>query len=768
MKYIIYVLLLFVVFSNEAFSHNHTIRGVVRTKNGDGNVIPSATVRIANTTLGTIANSKGEFVLRGIPDGKFKVLVSAIGYEPFSYEINFEHTDGDELEIEVGMVETNLTTPDLVVTATRSEKIYEDVPVKVSVLSSKILESTSSVSLRDGLSFQPGLRIESNCQNCGTSEVKMNGLGGQYSQILIDSRPVFSSLNAVYGLEQIPSNMIDRIEIVRGGGSALYGGSAIAGVINIITRDPYLNSFEAGFNQSFTNNEKSDNTINLNTSVINDKQNMGVYLFGMNRTREAWDATGDGISDIPELKVTTFGARAFYKPDYQSRIGVQYHIVSDKRRGGDKFELPYHLSDLTEAINHITNAGQISYENFIGNYTKMSSYVSMQSTNRDNYYGANQDPNGYGTTDNSTFIGGVQLSQVIPYFLGAEHIITAGYEFKYDNMNDKLTGYNLYLDQITREHGIYVQDDITMNKQVSLVLGTRVDRHNFLDDFVISPRASLLYKPWSTFTLRTSYSTGFRAPQAFNEDLHINLLAGDLQVIRMADNLKTEFSQNVNFSADFSFSIGNVPFAISTDLFYTHLDNVFVLEYVGLTEDNYLLLERRNGNVAEVQGITFELQTSLMNDFSFVAGMTYQQSKFSKSYAWFEEDEEIHTTNKLLKSPNLYGFISASKYFGKSWTLDMSAVISGPMFVPHFAGGILPDGSINELNRLRETPAFVELNGKISYIVSSAPFIEIGIGMHNIMNSFQTDKDRGVTRDPYYIYGPVRPRTMYFEMKTKL
>lgn len=767
MKYFIY-LLLFIIITGEAFSHNHTIRGVVRTKNGDGQVIPGATVRIANTTLGTIANRNGEFVIRGVPDGNFKLIVTAVGYEPFEIPFELEHTDGDELEISVSMVETNLTIPDLVVTATRSEKIYEDVPVKVSVLSSKMFESTASVSLRDGLSFQPGLRIESNCQNCGTSEVKMNGLGGQYSQILIDSRPVFSSLNAVYGLEQIPTNMIDRIEIVRGGGSALYGGSAIAGVINVITRDPYLNSFEVGINQSFTNNEKSDNTINLNTSVINDKQDMGVYLFGMNRTREAWDATGDGISDIPELKVTTFGARAFYKPNFRSRLGLQYHIVSDKRRGGNKFELPYHLSDITEAINHITNSGQISYETFLGNYSKFSVYTSFQNTERDNYYGAEQDPNGYGTTSNSTAISGAQLSQIIPYFLGAEHILTLGYEFKYDRMNDRLTGYNLFLDQTTREHGFYIQDDIKMTDKINLVVGTRIDKHNFLDNLVFSPRASLMYKLLNNMTLRGSISTGFRAPQAFNEDLHINLLAGDLQVIRMADNLKTEYSRNLNFSADYSFSLGNVPFALSADVFHTSLDNVFVLEYAGMTEDDYILLERRNGNAMTIQGLTLELQTSMLNNYSFSAGITMQNSKFEKPYIWFEEGDVVMTTDKLMKSPNLYGFISATNYLGKSWTIDASAVISGSMYVPHFAGGILPDGTENMENRLRETPSFVEFNGKISYILSSFPFIEIGLGMHNILNNFQKDKDRGVTRDPYYIYGPVRPRTTYLELKTRL
>jgi len=767
-RFSLIALLIFIFSISITFAHNHTIRGVAMSKNGDSVPIPGATVRISNTTLGTIANRNGEFVLRGIPDGKFDLIVSAIGYETYTMPIELIHTEGDEHDIQVQLLETNLSIPDLVVTATRSEKIYEDAPVKVSVLSNKILESTSSVNLRDGLSFQPGLRIESNCQNCGTSEVKMNGLGGQYSQILIDSRPVFSSLNAVYGLEQIPANMIERIEIVRGGGSALYGGSAIAGVINIITRDPHLNTFEASVNQAFTNNEQSDNTINLNTSIVNDKQDMGVFLFGMNRNREAWDGTGDGISDIPELKVTTLGARAYYKPNYKSRLGFQYHIVSDKRRGGNRFDLPYHLADLTEAVNHITNSGQISYETFVGDFSKFSTYVSFQKTERDNYYGVYQDPNGYGITDNSTGILGMQYSNIIPYFLGTEHILTMGYEFKYDEMADNLTGYNLLLEQTTREHGIFIQDDFKLTQNLNIILGTRFDKHNFLDNFVISPRASILFRPLSNLSLRGSISTGFRAPAAFDEDLHINLVAGELQVVRMSEGLKTERSLNLNFSADASFEIARLPFALSGEVFSTRLDNVFVLEYTGLVEDGYVLLERRNGAGATISGLTFELQTNLRNSFDFAGGITIQQGKFDNEYVWFDEDEEEYSTDKLLKSPNWYGYFSARKYLGKRMTADISAVLTGPMFVPHFAGGLAPDGTVNQESRIRETPAFFEMNLKTSYLLNLYPDIEISIGVQNVLNSFQSDKDSGLERDPYYIYGPVRPRTVFFEIKTSL
>ena len=116
------------------------------------------------------------------------------------------------------------------------------------MLDTKLFESTNATNLAQGLIFQPGVRVENNCQNCGFNQVRINGLDGRYSQILIDSRPIMSALAGVYGLEQIPTNMIERVEVVRGGGSALFGSSAIAGVINIITKEPQRNSFS--FNES--------------------------------------------------------------------------------------------------------------------------------------------------------------------------------------------------------------------------------------------------------------------------------------------------------------------------------------------------------------------------------------------------------------------------------------------------------------------------------------------------------------------------------------
>ena len=150
------------------------------------------------------------------------------------------------------MEEESIMTDEVVVSANRNETSRKVAPVVVNVMSNKLFEIVNSTDLAKSLNYQSGLRVENNCQNCGFPQVRINGLEGPYSQILINSRPVMSALSGVYGLEQIPTNMIERVEVVRGGGSALFGANAVGGTINIITKDPVRNSFQVAFYQCRT------------------------------------------------------------------------------------------------------------------------------------------------------------------------------------------------------------------------------------------------------------------------------------------------------------------------------------------------------------------------------------------------------------------------------------------------------------------------------------------------------------------------------------
>ncbi len=209
----------------------------------------------------------------------------------------------------------------------------------VNILNHKLFESVNSTDLAQTLNYQSGLRVENNCQNCGFPQVRINGLEGPYSQILINSRPVVSSLSGVYALEQMPVNMIERIEVVRGGGSALFGANAVGGTINVITRDPITDHFEVGTTISCMNGKSWEQAANANASMIGKDGKYGLALYESYRHRSPYDANGDGFSEIGKLKLNTFGINGYYRLSDTRRISIEYHNTTEFRRGGNKFDL---------------------------------------------------------------------------------------------------------------------------------------------------------------------------------------------------------------------------------------------------------------------------------------------------------------------------------------------------------------------------------------------------------------------------------------------
>ena len=275
-------------------------------------------VYLHGTTIGTTTDATGHYYMKNLPEGKYTLVMKSIGYKTEEKTVTLKK--GKTLEINFNAEEDAVSLDGVVVSANRNETTRRLAPSLVNVLDSKVFETTHATSLADGLNFQPGVRVENNCQNCGFQQVRINGLEGPYTQILVDSRPIFSALTGVYGLEQIPANMIERVEVMRGGGSALFGSSAIAGTINIITKEPLRNSGELSHTlTSIGGTSAFDNNTTLNASLVSENGKAGLYLFGQNRHRSGFDQDGDGFTELPKLKNQTVGFRSYLKTSTYSK-----------------------------------------------------------------------------------------------------------------------------------------------------------------------------------------------------------------------------------------------------------------------------------------------------------------------------------------------------------------------------------------------------------------------------------------------------------------
>lgn len=285
-----------------------TLHGTVKV---DGELTEFASVVLENTEIGTTTEVEGHFHISGIPSGTYEVIASYVGYEKIRQTVIINSKE-EAITLDFDLTKSSFTFNDIVVTGTKTFKRKTDSPVIVNVVSSQTLDNVQACNLSEGLKFQPGLRVETNCQTCSYTQLRMNGLAGGYSQILINGRPVFSPLTGLYGMEQLPVNMIERIEVVRGGGSSLYGSSAVGGTVNVITKVPTENTYELNYTYQNINGQSNDNVLSGNAALVSDAKNSGISFFLNNRKRDLYDHNGDNFSELPLLENTSMGASAFF------------------------------------------------------------------------------------------------------------------------------------------------------------------------------------------------------------------------------------------------------------------------------------------------------------------------------------------------------------------------------------------------------------------------------------------------------------------------
>ena len=656
-----------------------------------GEHLPGMTIAIKGTTFGTATDNTGHFSLKHLKAGKITLILRGLGYASQERVVTIKEDESQKVDFEV--IQDNVDIDEVVVSANRQATLRRLAPTLVNVVDSKVFESANANNLAQGLVFQPGVRVENNCQNCGFNQVRINGLDGRYSQILIDSRPIMSALAGVYGLEQIPTNMIDRVEVVRGGGSALFGSSAIAGVINIITKEPTTNSVSFSESLGATGFKDIDNNLAFNASVVSQDGRAGAMLFGQSRYRHEHDINGDNYSELGRLDSRALGFRGYLRLTDLSRLTGEVHTFSEARRGGDHIDWPEAVAGVAESIRHSVYSGNIKYDAFSRNYKDhFQLYASAQHITRNSYYGgigevAAKDKDGnpikdgsiiagrlgypihssdygtnFGITRGFTWVAGAQYTHDFERLLFAPAQLLVGAEYSYDRLHDEMPlrswtteisnqqGYDdsknpialsPALHQVIRNSSQFAQLE-WKNDNFSFLLGSRLDQNSAIKSTTFSPRATLRYNPTKNINLRATYAKGFRTPQVFDEDLHVGVVGGEAQRVENADDLTPEISHSFSLSSDMYFRLGESRINLLVEGFYTRLLDVFTNYKDGsrngityFIRHNYGFDDQKNkvSSGAKVYGVNLEGKLAY-HWMSLQAGLTLTSNMYDAEQEW--------------------------------------------------------------------------------------------------------------------------------------
>jgi outer membrane receptor for ferrienterochelin and colicins len=680
------------------------------------------------------------------------------------------------------------------------------------------LPAIQAYKLSDAIEYTPGIRVESNCQNCNTTEVRMLGLPQQYLAILQDGVPNLTGLASIYGLEQIPTALIEQIEVVKGGGSTLYGPGAVGGVINLVSRTPTANGYRfdgawnsmQGFNRAYRPNRDFTGVIDL----VSPSTDFGVTLHGYHSYVNPVDVIGDGYSEISLRDLSLGGARAFWKAVPGGRLTLDYLTSHEFRRGGSmgpgELEAPPNTVGLAEQIQSARHVGTATWEHAPSMTWDYRFTLSVADTRRDSYYGGTgplggpADPDwnpmfpsqqnapidadgepigpynvdwspnlGFGNTVNQlVFIDGlVNVRALDP------HVLSVGVQYRNESVED-LASFRRFSDRY-ENIGVLVQDEWEPSYHWTFVGGVRVDQHNLLNDPVVSPRASILWKPRDDFRMRSSVSTGFRGPELFDEDLHVGNVGGELQVVRRSPDLQEESSVSLSLGPEWDF---HSHWSIDANLFHTWLSDTF-FNALDADQDEPGIQKRTKVNAggARVFGGEVNLVFRHADTFRFEIGYVEQRNRYDDPQLLLgDESGDDPVDNPILsrnfvRTPNRYAV--ARLFYDPGWAQFFAGGrLTGPMEVPHvvndLTGGTNPlEGSYPGQpqlleNRLKTSPYFFTLDLSVSKTwklgrEGKSRDLTTTLGCKNVLNAFQDDLDRGKYRDAAYVYGPRFPRTLF-------
>ncbi|MFZ6023262.1 MAG: TonB-dependent receptor [Bacteroidota bacterium] len=576
-----------------------------------GKGVETVSVRLLNSTIQTLSDSNGLYSLNLTAPGNYTLVAERVGYESYRKKIQLKTAESLILDIIVHPVETAI--PDVVVTGTLKEVRKMESPVPVEVFTPVFFRKNPTPNIFDALQQVNGVRPQLNCNICNTGDIHINGLEGPYTMVLIDGMPIVSSLSTVYGLSGIPNALIERVEVVKGPASSLYGSEAVGGLINIITRGTeHTPKLYADYMYTSWNEKNADIGFVFRPSKkLKVLTGVNGYLYD-----HPIDHNRDGFTDVTLQKRLSVFQKWSVSRKENRLFSFAARYYNEDRWGGDMhWNKHFRGGDSIYGESIYTNRWELTGQYQLPVKEKLLYAVSYNSHQQDSRYGA------------TSYIANQQiLFQQLTWDKKIDHHdllsgIALRYTF-YDDNTPATAGADPFnpknIPQQTWMPGLFIQDEIKFSQQ-QLLIGLRYDRHSIHGN-IITPRIAYKWKINENQSIRLNAGTGFRVVNLFTED-HAALTGARKIVIR--NELKPERSYNVNLNYTKKMLSGNgTIWGFDFSVWYTHFNNRIIGDYeINPNEINYDNLK----GYAVSKGITLNTDFSLLNGLKGMAGITLQE-----------------------------------------------------------------------------------------------------------------------------------------------
>ncbi|CAI8171174.1 MAG: Colicin I receptor [Polaribacter sp. SA4-10] len=713
-----------------SYSQNNTLSGEIFN---DGEILPFVNIYLKNTKLGAASDDNGIYQIKNIPKGTYTVVISSIGFRTKSVKITFNKSEN--ITRNFSLISDN-SLDEIVVSGTLRPVSKSDSPVPVEVYSETFFRKNPTPSIFESLQNVNGVRPQLNCSVCNTGDIHINGLEGPYTFVLIDGMPIVSGLSTVYGLTGIPQALIERVEIVKGPASTLYGSEAVGGIINVITKKPAnapllsTDTFASSWGE-----------VNLDVGLRYNASEKVQGLLGVNyfNYQNRIDNNDDNFTDMTLQNRISLFNKVNIKRKSNKVFTIAGRYVYEDRWGGEMdWEKEFRGGNQIYGESIYTNRWETFGTYELPTSENLSFQFSANGHYQDSFYGET-------SYDAEQVIGFGQL--IYNKQLGKKHdlLLGAAYRYTFYDDNTFATLNENGVDNspsIIHLPGIFAQDEISLSDRKKLLLGVRWD-NNSVHGNIFSPRVN--YK-WSSRDksniVRLSAGNGFRVANVFTED-HAALTGARTVEFDGALDPETSWNGNVNYVK--KINTENSFITIDASAFYTYFNNRILPDYE--SDPNKIIYANLEGSSVS-QGISLNADLIHTNGLMVNAGATLMEVSVT----------EDGVKRKQLLTEGFSGVWSISYKFNNDFSIDYTGNLYGPMRLPLLGENdsrdeYSPMFSIQNIQLSKKFNNSWEIYGGVKNLLNFTPAA-------NSINSANNPFDDGVNTelnpesafDPSYVY----------------